>query len=264
MVGGGERRLREGPAEPRRPRARSRPRPSPRRRARRRRARRRRTPRACVVPRWVQLVLLPLALIAAVGDRQSGRESAGDLHRRRADRADPQPRRRLPLPRAPAARPGGPCACTSAFFLIVAGIGFLLANPISNQVTSFSNDVPHITKEANKNLANLQRTLNKNGIHVHFIKQGKTALQTLGEKVTKGAGSIRLLQRRRAHRSRQRAVRPGADLRAVDLHAALRGEIGALVRRVMPAGRRHQGRRLPLAGAERGRRATSAGSCCSA
>ena len=74
--------------------------------------------------------------------------------------------------------------------MIVTGIAFLLANPISNQVSKFADDIPHITKEANTNLAHLQRTLNKDGLHVHFIKQGKTALQTLGEKAAKAAGSI--------------------------------------------------------------------------
>ncbi len=41
-----------------------------------------------------------------------------------------------------------------AFFLSLAGIGFLLANPISNQVRTFSNNLPHIVEEANQSSPN--------------------------------------------------------------------------------------------------------------
>ena len=77
-----------------------------------------------------------------------------------------------------------------AFFLIVVGIGFLLANPISDQVAAFSRNVPHLIEEANKSLAEFQSWLNEQGVHVQLIKQGHTALQTLGEKVVKGSSSV--------------------------------------------------------------------------
>lgn len=145
-------------------------------------------PRA-VVPRWVQLVLLPLALLAvwAVG-KAAGKvlvifivaalialilnPAVALLQRGR-------------LPRGLAV-----LAVYLAFFLMLSGIGLLLANPISNQVESFSRDVPSLVKKANKSLASLQSTLNNNGVHVQFIKQGKTALQTLGDKLVKGSSSI--------------------------------------------------------------------------
>jgi predicted PurR-regulated permease PerM len=44
--------------------------------------------------------------------------------------------------------------------------------------------------EANKTLATWQRDLNNDGLHVKFIKQGETALQTLEDKLNKSAGSI--------------------------------------------------------------------------
>ena len=77
-----------------------------------------------------------------------------------------------------------------AFFLALSGIGFLLANPISNQVAAFSSNVPHLVRHANNSLAELQTTLNEDGVHVQFHKQGETALQTLGDKVTKASSSI--------------------------------------------------------------------------
>ncbi len=48
-----------------------------------------------------------------------------------------------------------------AFFLTLAGIGFLLANPISNQVRTFTNNLPHIVDEANNTHLELQRELDK-------------------------------------------------------------------------------------------------------
>ena len=43
-----------------------------------------------------------------------------------------------------------------AFFLTLAGIGVLLANPISNQVRAFANNLPQIVDEANKHLADFE------------------------------------------------------------------------------------------------------------
>jgi predicted PurR-regulated permease PerM len=145
-------------------------------------------PRA-VVPRWVQLVLLPLALIAVwVVAKAAGKvlvifivaalialilnPAVAFLQRGR-------------LPRGLAV-----LAVYLAFFLTLSGIGVLVANPISNQVASFSRDVPNLVKKANRSLAEFQNTLNSSGIHVKFIKQGETALQTLQDKLVKGSSSI--------------------------------------------------------------------------
>ena len=123
-----------------------------------------------------------------------------------------------------------------AFFLALVGIGFLLANPISNQVAAFSGNVPHLVRQANSTLAELQTTLNNHGIHVQFIKQGETALQTLGDKVVKGSSSIvsfggGLLTE---------VVTGGFDVLLVfvlSIYMLVYGpRIGRLVRRVMPAG----------------------------
>jgi predicted PurR-regulated permease PerM len=77
-----------------------------------------------------------------------------------------------------------------AFFLSLAGIGFLLANPISHQVRTFTNNLPHIVEEANKKIASFQSELNQNGIHVELVKNGKTALQTIQDKVAKSASKF--------------------------------------------------------------------------
>jgi predicted PurR-regulated permease PerM len=190
-----------------------------------------------VVPRWVQLVLLPLALLALWAlARAAGKvllifivaavialilnPAVAFLQRSR-------------LPRGLAV-----LAVYLAFFLTLAGIGLLLANPISKQVKTFTNNLPTIVNEANKRLATFQHELNHQGIHVELVKPGKTALQTLEGKVAKSAGKF--------------ASSAGALLTEVanaifdlvlvfvlSVYMLLYGpRIGALVRRVMPDGDR--------------------------
>jgi len=191
-------------------------------------------PRA-VVARWVQLVLLPLALLALWALAKAAGKvlvifivaalialilnpAVSFIQRGR-------------VPRGLAV-----LAVYLAFFLALTGIGLLLANPISNQVASFSRNVPHLVNQANRTLAELQSTLNNQGLHVHFIAQGKTALQTLGEKIVKGSSSVvsfggGLLTE---------AVQAGFDVLLVfvlSVYMLLYGQrIGRLIRVYMPDG----------------------------
>ena len=142
-----------------------------------------------VVPRWVQLVMLPIGLLALWElARASGKVLllfivAGVIALVLNPAVAFLQRRRLP-------RGLAVLTVYLAFFVALSGIALLLVNPISNQVEAFSHNVPHLVKHANKTLADLQQTLNENGVHAHFIKQGETALQTLGDKVVKGSSSI--------------------------------------------------------------------------
>jgi predicted PurR-regulated permease PerM len=191
-------------------------------------------PRA-LVPRWVQLVMLPIAVLALWAIAKAAGKvllifivaavialilnpAVAFLQRRR-------------LPRGLAV-----LTVYLAFFLALTGVGLLLANPISNQVESFSRTVPHLTRQANKTIAHLQTTLNNDGIHVHFIKQGETALQTLGDKVVKGSSSIASF----GGGLLSEAVSAGFDVLLVlvlSVYMLLYGQrIGRLIRRWMPDG----------------------------
>jgi predicted PurR-regulated permease PerM len=134
--------------------------------------------RRTVIPRWVQLATLPIALIATWGlIALAGKvvlifilgglialilnPVVDLLHRGR-------------LPRGLAV-----LGVYLGFFIVTAGVVVLLANPISGQINSFSRAAPTIVKNANHTLADTQSYLNKHGLHVHLIKQGQTALQTL-------------------------------------------------------------------------------------
>lgn len=189
-----------------------------------------------VVPRWIQLVALPLGLLllwalAKAAGRVLLLFIIAALIALMLNPAVAFMQQRLRLPRGLAV-----LSVYLAFFLTIAGIGVLLANPVSNQVNDFAKNVPQIVKNANKQLANLQTTLNNRGIHVHLITQGKTALQTLQDKVVKGAGSIVSFGGTVA----KQVVTVGFDMVLIfvlSVYMLLYGQrIGALARRVMPPG----------------------------
>jgi len=72
----------------------------------------------------------------------------------------------------------------------VFGVGLVAVNAIADQVASFQRNLPHLVDQANKSLADLQKTLNDNGIKVEITRQGKTALQTLQDNLTQSTGDI--------------------------------------------------------------------------
>jgi predicted PurR-regulated permease PerM len=141
-----------------------------------------------LVPRWIQLVLLPLAIL---GVWELAR-AAGSLLvvviaacvvalilnpiARHIERV---------LPRWLAI-----ILSYVLVFLIFAGVGALLSAPVTNQLGHFSENFPHFVSRANRDLVNLQNWLNHHGIKAHFAQQGHSALQTIQKKVLKSSGSI--------------------------------------------------------------------------
>jgi predicted PurR-regulated permease PerM len=192
-------------------------------------------PPRVVVPRWIQLVALPLAALALYAlARAAGKVLlifivAGVIALILNPAVAFLQRRRLP-------RGLAVLAVYLAFFLTLAGIGALLANPISNQVRTFTNNLPHIRDEANKRIATLQRELDKNGIHLHIVKQGKTALQSIQEKVAKSSGKLassfgELLT------EVAKVIFDVVLIFVLSVYMLLYGrQIGGLVRRLMPPG----------------------------
>ncbi len=192
-------------------------------------------PPRVVVPRWVQLVVLPLALLALWAlARAAGKvfvifvvaalialilnPAVAFLQRSR-------------LPRGLAV-----LAVYVAFFLTLAGIGFLLANPIFHQVQSFIHNLPKLVDEANETLASIQSWLNRHGVHVKFKKQGKTALQTIQGKLAKSAGSIASFGGGLITEVAS-AIFDLVLIFVLSVYMLLYGErIGRLVRRAMPDG----------------------------
>jgi predicted PurR-regulated permease PerM len=192
-------------------------------------------PPRVVVPRWVQLVLLPIAILAAWAvARAAGKVLllfivAGLIALILNPAVAFLQRSRLP-------RGLAVLAVYLAFFLTLAGIGFLLSNPISAQVRTFSNNLPHIVEEANKKIASFQNELNQQGIHVHLVKQGKTALQTFQDKVAKSAGKLASFGGAIVTEAAN-AIFNLIIVFVLSVYMLLYGEqIGGLVRRLMPDG----------------------------
>ena len=197
-----------------------------------------------MVPRWVQLVLLPLAVVGlwelarAMGTLVVVVLGAGVI----AVILNPLAKR---LQRVV---PRGLAIVLSyvTILLIFAGIGALLSAPVSDQLTHFANNFPHFVKHANRDLLNIQNFLNSHGVKVHIAQQGQSALQTLQHQVLKSSGSIL---------SFSRDVLGQLVTISVDLILTFvlsvymlvyAREIGALVRRWMPTGDGTPGDDYPL------------------
>jgi len=192
-------------------------------------------PEPMVVPRWVQLVILPLGVLAAWTLASSaGRVLtlfvvAGVVALILNPIVAFLQRRRLP-------RGLAVLGVYLGFFLTLGGVGVLLAAPVSDQATKFQKDVPNIVKSANGSLADLQGYFDRRGIRVHIKNQGETALQTLQNNLVKGSGSVvsftgDLLKS---------VLTAGFALiliLVISVYYLLYGErIGGLVREVMPSG----------------------------
>ncbi len=187
-----------------------------------------------VVPRWVQAVVAPLALLAlyelarAAGTILLVFIFASVI----ALILNPMAKRFEQV------MPRGLSIVTVylALFATLSGLGILVSNPVSTQVDHFSSNVPHIVRQANHELDSLQKFLKRNGIPIQIEQQGQTALSTLEKKVTKSSGSILSFSRDLL----SQFVTLSVDIvltfvLSVYLLVYAR-EIGDLARRIMPPG----------------------------
>ena len=188
-----------------------------------------------LVPRWVQMVLLPVAIAGAyILLQTAGRVLllfiiAGLI----ALLLNPFVAllQKLRIPRGAAVG-----IVMVAMVSLLVGLGFLLANPIADQVSSFQSDVPGYVDDANRELAELQDWLDRNGIDLQVKQEGETALQTIGESITGGAGEVVSFTREAV----QILVEASLALIlviVVAIYMMIYGDrIGAMARAVMPPG----------------------------
>jgi predicted PurR-regulated permease PerM len=188
-----------------------------------------------MVPRWVQLVLLPLALVGlwalarAAGPVLLILIAASTVALILNPLVKMIQRRRIP-------RGLAILFVYLGLLAIVGGVGVLLSDPISTQVSHFSRDVPHFIKRANHDLANLQHWLNHRGIKVQIQQQGQTALQTLEKNLLKSSGNIVSFSRDLLGKVVTISFEFVLVL-VLSVYLLVYGrEIGGLVRRIMPPG----------------------------
>ena len=148
-----------------------------------------RVPAAVVVPRWVQLVTLPLAVLGlwalarAAGVVLLVFIVAAVIALILNPMVAVLQRARLPRGLAVAFVYVG-------FFVLLAVVGIVLSNPVADQVRAFQQDVPELVREANGSLGELQDTFDREGIDVQIEAQGQTALETLQDQVLAGSGEL--------------------------------------------------------------------------
>ena len=188
-----------------------------------------------VVPRWIQLVLLPIALLGLWALARAAGTVLLILIVASIVALIINPLVRK-LERARIPRGLAILLVYLSFFAILGGVGVLLSNPISTQISHFQKNVPHLVDQANKDLANVQSWLNRHGINIHIQQQGQTALQTLQKNLIKRSGDIVAFSRDLL----QNVVTVSFDLVLVlvlSIYLLVYGKpIGDLARRIMPPG----------------------------
>src|SRR4051794_5071234 len=188
-----------------------------------------------VVPRWIQLVVLPLALLGA----WTVARAAGPvlllfiIASLIALLLNPfvELLRRAHFPR-------GAAVATVFLALVTAlvGIVVLLANPVANQVSGFSDSVPGIVHDANGTLTDFQGWLDRNGVNLQVSKPGQTAVQTLGDRLAQGSGEIATFTRDALLRVVEGSLAVILIV-VLSVYMLLYGErIGAVVRGIVPPG----------------------------
>src|SRR3954468_24136702 len=189
-----------------------------------------------VVPRWVQLVTLPLAIVAVwVVAKAAGIVLllfvVAAVVALILNPVVSFVQRHGRVPRGLAVT-----AVWVGLIFTLVFVGFLLANPIADQAQKLSNDVPRLVDSANQSLDDLQKTFDDKGIKVEVKRQGETAVQTLAEKL--GAASNDIAST--ASDLLRTIVTASLGLILVvvlSVYMLLYGErIGAGVRRIMPPG----------------------------
>jgi predicted PurR-regulated permease PerM len=198
-----------------------------------------------VVPRWIQLVLLPIGLLGLWALARAAGTVLLILIVASIVALILNPLvkwlERVRIPRGLAI-----LLVYLSFFAILGGVGVLLSNPISTQISHFQKNVPHLVDQANKDLANVQSWLNRHGINIHIQQQGQTALQTLQKNLVKRSADIVAFSRDLL----QNVVTISFDLVLVlvlSVYLLVYGkQIGDLVRRIMPPGDGTPGDDFPL------------------
>jgi putative heme transporter len=142
-----------------------------------------------VVPRWVQLVTLPLAVVGlwAVLDAAGPVILLFVIGALVALLLNPFVTllRRAHVPRGIAV-----LIVMLGVVCVVGALGLLLSNPVADQVSAFRDNVPEIVDDANQSLADVQGWLDDNGIDIQIAEEGQTALGTLGRNVSQGSGDL--------------------------------------------------------------------------
>ncbi|MGH2950000.1 MAG: AI-2E family transporter, partial [Solirubrobacteraceae bacterium] len=188
-----------------------------------------------MVPRWVQLVMLPLAVLGVWATLRA----AGPVVLLFTIAAilalllNPfvAMLRRAHFPRGLAV-----LVVMLAVVCLLTGVGLVVANPVADQVSTFRDNVPEIIDDANASLVDVQAWLDRNGINVQVAEEGQTALGTLGQRLSEGSGEL-VAFTQDALRTLVESLLALVFTIVICVYMLLYGErIGTAVRSVLPVG----------------------------
>ena len=124
----------------------------------------------------------------------------------------------------------------AGFFAALAGAVALLVRPVAGQVAAFQADLPRLVASANTSLARLQGSLYDRGIGIQIKRPGETALETLRATVLRGSGDVVAFTRDLVTQVAEAGFVLILIL-VIAIYMLLYGrEIGTLARTVMPPG----------------------------
>ena len=188
-----------------------------------------------VVARWVQLVMLPLGVLALYALAKAAGTVlllfivAAVLALILNPLVSLVQRTRLP-------RTLAVIAVYAIFFTALPVAGFLLSGPVSDQAQSFANDVPGLVDDASVALDDVQGFFDDNGIDVQIKGQSESALATLQDRVLEGSGEIVAVTGELLRRLVELSFYVILVIVLSIYMLIYAPEIGRLVRKVMPPG----------------------------
>jgi predicted PurR-regulated permease PerM len=141
-----------------------------------------------VVPRWIQAVMLPLALIGLYELARASGPVVPIIAIATIVALILNPL----VKRLARVMPHG-LAILGAYLVVVvlfAGVAVVIFDPIAGEINHFATNLPSLTHKANTELDSIQTWLDSHGVKVHIQQQGQTALQTVQKAVLKRSNSI--------------------------------------------------------------------------
>ena len=188
-----------------------------------------------VVPRWVQAIVVAVALFAGAGLAQAAAPVVLIFLVAAVIALIINPLVTL-LQRAHIPRGIAIGVVFTLFFAAIAGLVALLVRPVANQVVAFEADLPRLIGSANASLERFQTWLDGRGVGVQIKRPGETALETLQASVLRGSGDIVSFTRELVTLLAEAGFMLVLIL-VIAVYMLLYGEqIGRLTRRMMPPG----------------------------
>lgn len=188
-----------------------------------------------VVPRWVQPVVVAVALFALAGVAQAAAPVVLLFLVAAVVALIINPLVTL-LQRARIPRGVAIIVVFAMFFAALAGSVALLVKPVSNQVVALEADLPRLVGSANSSLADVQTWLDDRGIGVQVKRPGKSALETLQASVLRGSGDLVSFTRHLVTQVAEAGFMLILIL-VISVYMLLYGrQIGGLTRQLMPPG----------------------------